>query len=135
MLSGYLKQISSGQPWLRVVRRRFGGAAARDERNIRAKTYYSFRSSWASGTQKITARVMNMFNSRLDRGEHSCISAFPNWTRADVGSYTHVEKFRCALNFASGRERGSSQHFLSCYRPPRAKAPAREEKRIAEVPH
>ena len=91
----------------------FGGAR-RDEEKSRAKErIYSFRDAagqWDPKNQR--PEVWNIFNSRINKGEHIRVFPLSNWTELDVWLYIYAENIPIVpLYFARERKvvlRGSS---------------------------
>src|SRR5580704_15501186 len=70
------------------------GGARRDEERSRAKErVFSFRDSrgqWNPRNQR--PELWNLYNSRIEPGEHLRVFPLSNWTELDVWQYTHTEK-------------------------------------------
>src|SRR5258705_746508 len=70
------------------------GGARRDEEKARAKErFFSFRDSFGQWDPKNQRpEIWNLYNARINPGEH--IRAFPlsNWTEMDVWQFIHQEK-------------------------------------------
>lgn len=71
----------------------FGGAR-RDEEKSRAKErIYSFRDKhhrWEPKSQR--PELWNLYNSRINRGEHMRVFPLSNWTELDIWQYIHLHK-------------------------------------------
>jgi sulfate adenylyltransferase subunit 2 len=84
----------------------FGGAR-RDEEKSRAKErVFSFRdenSQWDPKNQR--PELWNLFNTRINRGEHIRVFPLSNWTELDVWLYIHLEQIPIVpLYFAAKRK-------------------------------
>jgi sulfate adenylyltransferase subunit 2 len=83
------------------------GGARRDEEKARAKErFFSFRDhfgQWDPKNQR--PEIWNLYNARVNRGEH--MRAFPlsNWTEMDVWQFIHREKLQVpTIYFSHQRE-------------------------------
>ena len=83
----------------------FGGAR-RDEEKARAKErIFSFRDEFGQWDPKNQRpELWNVFNTRIDRGEHIRVFPISNWTELDVWSYIRRERLELpSIYFAHER--------------------------------
>src|SRR3989449_663252 len=70
------------------------GGARRDEEKSRAKErFFSFRDEFGQwGPKNQRPEIWNIYNARVNRGEHMRIFPLSNWTEMDVWQYIRREK-------------------------------------------
>jgi sulfate adenylyltransferase subunit 2 len=70
------------------------GGARRDEEKSRAKErIYSFRDSFGQWDPKNQRpELWNIYNGRINKGEHIRVFPLSNWTELDVWEYIHAEQ-------------------------------------------
>jgi sulfate adenylyltransferase subunit 2 len=108
------------------------GGARRDEEKARAKErFFSFRDGFGQWDPKNQRpEIWNLYNARLNPGEH--MRAFPlsNWTEMDVWEYINVEKLEVpTIYFSHQRKcvRRNGQWLpVTDLLPPREKEPVKE---------
>ena len=84
----------------------FGGAR-RDEDKARAKErVYSFRDSFGQWNPKgQRPELWNLYNGRVNQGEHIRVFPISNWTELDVWQYIHRERIEVPdIYFAHNRQ-------------------------------
>ncbi len=84
----------------------FGGAR-RDEEKARAKErVYSFRDSFGQWNPKgQRPELWNLYNGRVNQGEHIRVFPISNWTELDVWQYIHRERIEVPdIYFAHNRQ-------------------------------
>jgi len=81
------------------------GGARRDEEKARAKErFFSFRDSfgqWEPRSQR--PEIWNLYNGRLNAGEHMRVFPLSNWTEMDVWEYIRREKLEVPSIYFSHR--------------------------------
>ena len=82
----------------------FGGGR-RDEEKSRAKErVYSFRdkfSQWDPKNQR--PELWNLYNGKVDKGEHVRVFPLSNWTEQDIWQYIHLEKIPIVPLYYAGK--------------------------------
>jgi sulfate adenylyltransferase subunit 2 len=81
------------------------GGARRDEEKARAKErFFSFRDSFGQWDPKNQRpEVWNLFNARVNPGEHMRVFPLSNWTEMDVWQYIDREKLEVPAIYFSHR--------------------------------
>jgi sulfate adenylyltransferase subunit 2 len=81
------------------------GGARRDEEKARAKErFFSFRDSFGQWDPKNQRpEIWNLFNARLNPGEHMRVFPLSNWTELDVWEYIRREKLAVPSIYFSHR--------------------------------
>ncbi len=83
------------------------GGARRDEEKARAKErVFSFRDEWGQWDPKNQRpELWNLYNARVNRGEHMRVFPISNWTEMDVWEYIGRERLEVpSIYFAHRRE-------------------------------
>ncbi|HVU15330.1 MAG TPA: sulfate adenylyltransferase subunit CysD [Candidatus Didemnitutus sp.] len=83
------------------------GGARRDEEKARAKErFFSFRDSFGQWDPKNQRpEIWNLYNGRLNPGEHMRVFPLSNWTELDVWEYIRREKLAVPTIYFSHRRR------------------------------
>lgn len=108
------------------------GGARRDEEKARAKErFFSFRDGFGQWDPKNQRpEIWNLYNARVNPGEH--MRAFPlsNWTETDIWEYIKREQLEVpTIYFSHTRQcvrRGGQWLAVSDILPPKAKEPVKE---------
>jgi sulfate adenylyltransferase subunit 2 len=81
------------------------GGARRDEEKARAKErFFSFRDSFGQWNPKAQRpEIWNLFNARVNPGEHMRVFPLSNWTEMDVWEYIGKEKLEVPTIYFSHR--------------------------------
>ncbi len=108
------------------------GGARRDEEKARAKErFFSFRDSFGQWDPKNQRpEIWNLFNARINPGEHMRVFPLSNWTEMDVWEYIKREKLEVpAIYFSHQRQcvRRNGQWLpVNTLLPPKPKEPVRD---------
>src|SRR3989454_9447845 len=83
------------------------GGARRDEEKARAKErFFSFRDSFGQWDPKNQRpEIWNLFNARVNPGEHMRVFPLSNWTEMDVWEYIRREKLEVPVIYFSHRRK------------------------------
>jgi sulfate adenylyltransferase subunit 2 len=83
------------------------GGARRDEEKARAKErFFSFRDAFGQWDPKNQRpEIWNLFNARVNPGEHMRVFPLSNWTETDVWEYIQREKLEVPSIYFSHRRR------------------------------
>ena len=83
------------------------GGARRDEEKARAKErFFSFRDSFGQWDPKNQRpEIWNIFNARINSGEHMRVFPLSNWTEMDVWEYIRAEKLEVPTIYFSHRRK------------------------------
>jgi sulfate adenylyltransferase subunit 2 len=83
------------------------GGARRDEEKARAKErFFSFRDSFGQWDPKNQRpEIWNLFNARVNPGEHMRVFPLSNWTELDVWEYIRKEKLEVPTIYFSHKRR------------------------------
>jgi sulfate adenylyltransferase subunit 2 len=83
------------------------GGARRDEEKARAKErFFSFRDSFGQWDPKNQRpEIWNIFNARINAGEHMRVFPLSNWTEMDVWEYIRWEKLEVPSIYFSHRRK------------------------------
>ena len=83
------------------------GGARRDEEKARAKErFFSFRDAFGQWDPKNQRpEIWNLFNARLNPGEHMRVFPLSNWTEMDVWEYIRQERLEVPSIYFSHRRR------------------------------
>jgi len=108
------------------------GGARRDEEKARAKErFFSFRDSFGQWDPKNQRpEIWNLFNARVNPGEHMRVFPLSNWTELDVWEYIREEKLAVpSIYFSHKRQcvRRNGQWLpVTDLLPPKDKEPVKE---------
>jgi sulfate adenylyltransferase subunit 2 len=108
------------------------GGARRDEEKARAKErFFSFRDNFGQWDPKNQRpEIWNLYNARVNPGEHMRVFPLSNWTEMDVWEYIKQEKLQVpTIYFSHSRKcvRRNGQWLpLTDLLPPKDKEPVRE---------
>ena len=108
------------------------GGARRDEEKARAKErFFSFRDNFGQWDPKNQRpEIWNLYNARVNPGEHMRVFPLSNWTEMDVWEYIKQEKLQVpTIYFSHTRKcvRRNGQWLpLTDLLPPKDKEPVRE---------
>ena len=108
------------------------GGARRDEEKARAKErFFSFRDSFGQWDPKNQRpEIWNVYNGRLNAGEHMRVFPLSNWTEMDVWEYIKREKLEVpAIYFSHTRKcvrRNNQWLAVTDLLPPREKEQVKE---------
>jgi sulfate adenylyltransferase subunit 2 len=88
------------------------GGARRDEEKARAKErFFSFRDSFGQWDPKNQRpEIWNLFNARVNPGEHMRVFPLSNWTETDVWEYIKREKLEVPAIYFSHTRRCVRRH-------------------------
>ena len=88
------------------------GGARRDEEKSRAKErFFSFRDSFGQWDPKNQRpEIWNLYNARVNPGEHMRVFPLSNWTETDVWEYIKIEKLEVPAIYFSHRRRCVRRH-------------------------
>jgi len=83
------------------------GGARRDEEKARAKErFFSFRDGFGQWDPKNQRpEIWNLYNARVNEGEHMRVFPLSNWTEMDVWEYIHREKLEVPTIYFSHNRR------------------------------
>jgi sulfate adenylyltransferase subunit 2 len=83
------------------------GGARRDEEKARAKErFFSFRDSFGQWDPKNQRpEIWNLYNARINTGEHMRVFPLSNWTEMDVWEYIRREKLEVPTIYFSHRRK------------------------------
>lgn len=81
------------------------GGARRDEEKARAKErFFSFRDSFGQWDPKNQRpEIWNLYNGRINPGEHMRVFPLSNWTEMDIWEYIHHEELEVPTIYFSHR--------------------------------
>jgi sulfate adenylyltransferase subunit 2 len=108
------------------------GGARRDEEKARAKErFFSFRDAFGQWDPKNQRpELWNLYNARLNPGEHMRVFPLSNWTEMDVWEYIDRERLQVPSIYFSHRRACVRRHGqwlpVTPLLPPREKEPVRE---------
>lgn len=108
------------------------GGARRDEEKARAKErFFSFRDSFGQWDPKNQRpEIWNLYNARINAGEHMRVFPLSNWTEMDVWEYIHKEKLEVPTIYFSHTRKCVRRHGqwlpVTDLLPPREKEPVKE---------
>jgi sulfate adenylyltransferase subunit 2 len=88
------------------------GGARRDEEKARAKErFFSFRDSFGQWDPKNQRpEIWNLYNARVNSGEHMRVFPLSNWTEMDVWEYIKQESLEVPTIYFSHRRRCVRRH-------------------------
>jgi sulfate adenylyltransferase subunit 2 len=108
------------------------GGARRDEEKARAKErFFSFRDSFGQWDPKNQRpEIWNLFNARINPGEHMRVFPLSNWTEMEVWEYIHQEKLEVPTIYFSHKRQCVRRHGqwlpVTDLLPPLEKEPVKE---------
>ena len=108
------------------------GGARRDEEKARAKErFFSFRDSFGQWDPKNQRpEIWNLFNARINPGEHMRVFPLSNWTEMDIWEYINQEKLEVPTIYFSHRRQCVRRHGqwlpVTDLLPPLEKEPVKE---------
>ena len=108
------------------------GGARRDEEKARAKErFFSFRDAFGQWDPKNQRpEIWNLYNAKVNAGEHMRVFPLSNWTEMDVWEYIRREKLEVPSIYFSHRRRcvrrGGQWLPVTTLLPPREKEEVRE---------
>jgi sulfate adenylyltransferase subunit 2 len=108
------------------------GGARRDEEKSRAKErFFSFRDSFSQWDPKNQRpEIWNLYNSRVNPGEHMRVFPLSNWTEMDVWEYIRKEKLEVPRIYFSHHRRCVRRNGqwlpITDLLPPKEKEPVKE---------
>ncbi len=88
------------------------GGARRDEEKSRAKErFFSFRDGFGQWDPKNQRpEIWNLYNARVNPGEHMRVFPLSNWTETDIWEYIKIEKLEVPAIYFSHRRRCVRRH-------------------------
>lgn len=108
------------------------GGARRDEEKSRAKErFFSFRDSFGQWDPKNQRpEIWNLYNARINTGEHMRVFPLSNWTEMDIWEYINKEKLEVPAIYFSHKRKCVRRHGqwlpVTDLLPPREKEPVKE---------
>jgi sulfate adenylyltransferase subunit 2 len=108
------------------------GGARRDEEKARAKErFFSFRDGFGQWDPKNQRpEIWNLYNARVNPGEHMRVFPLSNWTEMDVWEYIKREKLEVPVIYFSHKRtcvrRNGQWLAVTDLMPPREKEPVQE---------
>jgi sulfate adenylyltransferase subunit 2 len=108
------------------------GGARRDEEKARAKErFFSFRDGFGQWDPKNQRpEIWNLYNARVNAGEHMRVFPLSNWTEMDVWEYIKREKLEVPVIYFSHKRRCVRRHgqwlAVTDLLPPKEKEPVKE---------
>jgi sulfate adenylyltransferase subunit 2 len=108
------------------------GGARRDEEKARAKErFFSFRDAFGQWDPKNQRpEIWNVYNARVNAGEHMRVFPLSNWTEMDVWEYIKREKLEVPVIYFSHKRkcvrRNGQWLAVTDLLPPREKEPVQE---------
>jgi sulfate adenylyltransferase subunit 2 len=108
------------------------GGARRDEEKARAKErFFSFRDGFGQWDPKNQRpEIWNLYNARINPGEHMRVFPLSNWTETDVWEYIKKEKLEVPTIYFSHTRRCVRRHGqwlpVTDLLPPKDKEPVKE---------
>ncbi|MGA3266868.1 MAG: sulfate adenylyltransferase subunit CysD [Verrucomicrobiota bacterium] len=109
------------------------GGARRDEEKSRAKErFFSFRDSFGQWDPKNQRpEIWNLYNARVNSGEHMRVFPLSNWTEMDVWEYIRREKLAVPTIYFSHKRQCVRRHGQ--WQPITALLPPRDNEQVKEL--
>jgi sulfate adenylyltransferase subunit 2 len=109
------------------------GGARRDEEKSRAKErFFSFRDSFGQWDPKNQRpEIWNLYNARVNSGEHMRVFPLSNWTEMDVWEYIRREKLAVPTIYFSHKRQCVRRHGQ--WQPITALMPPRDNEQVKEL--